>query len=145
MGNLTVSYEIPNMRVGIWPANVDMSAEPTPGFPGTFQFTGVVLAAAAAGVDGFAGAGIQAPAASGVAILGILQDNPKQNVSGDIWLQGISKAVFGATITINQLLMVNTSGQFVPATSGNFAVAMALCAGSNGQIGSVWLQNFGKQ
>jgi hypothetical protein len=140
-----VAYEIPVLRVGTWPASVDFSTETVPGVP-DFQFVAMDLydPASFSGVDNYAGACIGLPSA-GYPIIGILQNNPTKNDSADIWVEGLSKAVLSGTVSVGQILKVDTNGKFLVATSATFGVAKALSNGSSGDIIAVWLQNFGKQ
>lgn len=140
-----VSYEIPTLRVGVWPAGADYSAE-TAGVP-TYQFVGVVLVdpSTLSGVDNYSGAAALVQPSAGFPIVGVLQENPSKNQSADIWMTGISKAVLSASCNVADILKVDTAGKFLPATTGTFGVAMALSPGSSGDIIAVWLQNFGKQ
>lgn len=143
MTALHVAFEIPGLRVGVWPANADLSAE-TNGVP-TYQFVAVELAVPGAGVDGSSGAALQIPASAGDAILGILQDNPAKNQPGDVFLQGVSKAVMSGSVVPGSILATDTAGKLKAATGGQFGVAMALSTGSSGDIIAVWIHNFGKQ
>lgn len=137
------AFEVPNMMVGVWPANVDLSAEPTPGLP-TYQFTTVSLFAPAAGVGTESGAALNL-ASSGFQILGILQDNPPLGVAGSIMLQGISKARIGVGgCGIMQGLMADGLGNLIPATSGLQVVAYGLCVATAGAIVPVLLKPAGK-
>jgi len=132
------------MMAGFWPANVDLSAEPTPGAP-TYQFATVSLYAPAAGVGTEAGAGLNL-ASSGLPILGILQDNPALGVAGSVMLQGISKAKIGTGgCSYMQPLMADGLGGLIPATSGNDAVALGLCVATAGAIAPVLLRALGKR
>lgn len=137
------AFELPNMMVGFWPANVDMSAEPTPGLP-TFQFTTVSLEAPASGVGTEAGAALNL-ASAGFPILGILQDNPRKGVEGSILAQGISKARIGVGgCGIMQRLMADGLGNLIPWTTGNDAVAFSLCVATAGAIVPVFLIRSGR-
>lgn len=140
-----VSYEIPTLRVGVWPAGADYSAE-TAGVP-TSQFIGVVVVdpSTLSGVDNYAGAAILKQPSAGYPIVGILQENPAKNVSADVFMTGISKAQIAGTVAVGDILKCDTNGQFVKATTGTFGVAMALSPGSASDIIGVWLQNFGVQ
>lgn len=123
-----------------YPANVDMSSE------ASFQFTAVKLIAASGGVSGagVGGAALAHPSAGG-AILGILQNNPFIGEAGEVEIHGISQAKLSGVTAIGQILMVDANGLFLPATAGNYGVAMALETGAVGDISTVLLMNFGKQ
>lgn len=130
------AYEIPDFYIGVLEANVDMSVA------STWQYTGVsVGAASGAGLLGTAA--LVAPASAGVAILGVLQNNPQLAEAGAVMAAGVSKVKAGGTFAIGDLLMVNSSGLFVLATTGNYAVAKALQAGVSGIVVSAYLQNYG--
>ena len=139
------AWEQPGFRVGQFEANADYSAQ-TPTDEPTFSFTGVVLVAATgAGVLGpFA---LQVASSAGVPIVGIMQNNPQVAEAADVVTFGVSKAQAGAAVsTIGTILAVNSSGLFVPATSGQYGVAMALqTAAGSGTIFSVYVDNYGKQ
>lgn len=137
MSFLLAAYQIPGFKLGVLDANQDMSAE------ATFQFTAVdVVANTGAGTEGPAAV---APAASGAAMLGILQNNPQVGEACEIVCTGVAKALLGATVAVDGLLMVGSGGKLIPATSGNFAVAKALQPGVNGSLAAVYLANYGKQ
>lgn len=135
MSNVLV-FEQPNMLVGLFQANIDMSVE------ATYQFSAVrVLAATGAGLSGTA---LDNPAAGGN-ILGIIQNNPQLGEAGTVMVQGISKAKIAGTVAVGDLLMTNASGKLLVATSTNFAVAQALTAGVSGDVISVLVKSYGKQ
>lgn len=137
-----MSYEIPLFYVGIFPANQDMSVE------ATFQFVGVrVRANTGTGVvgAGVGGAALDLPASAGDPILGILQNNPQINEAGTVLCEGISKALISGTVHIGNILAVDTAGNLKAATSGQFGVAMALEENVTGDLGTVYVRNFGKQ
>lgn len=138
MAAASTAFEIPNFLVGIWPANIDMSAE------ATYQYTVVDLFAAAGGVSGYAGAALNL-ASSGYPALGILQNNPQLNEAGTVLIQGISKAKAGTGgWAVGQLLMSDGSGNLIPATSTNHAIAKALMTANSGDVGSVLVKSYGK-
>ncbi len=134
----SVAYEIPSFYLGVLEANVDMSSE------SAFQYTGVQVAAAS-GTGVVGPAALVAPSGAGVAIIGILQNNPMLAEAGQVMVHGVSKALCGGTFAIGAILAVNSSGQMVAATTGQFGVAIALEAGVAGQIQSVLLLPLGKQ
>lgn len=132
-----MAYEIPGFKVGIFRANLDLSAS---------QFR-VVRVAAATGTTqghGIGGAAILA-ASAGLPNLGILQNAPLANEAAEVMTTGISKAVAGAAIaTIGGLLMATSTGKLIPATTGNNAVAMALeTASGDGVFLSVMFGQYG--
>ena len=137
-------FEIPNMLVGVWPANIDMSTTTNPGSPPDYQYTVVDLYAVATGVDASVGAGLNL-ASAGYPALGTLQNNPQKNEAGTVMIQGISKARAGTGgWAIGQLLMSDGAGALVAATSGNHAIAKAMSAASAGDISSALIKSYGK-
>jgi len=148
-----MSYEIPDFYVGVLPSDVDMSGDVQDVFPtdSVFQYSAVVAIAAAHTEGMGAGGAAVAPAPSaGVPMLGLVQHNPQLGEAAQVLVQGVSKAQVNASVSIGQLLMVGTplssgAAPLVPATSGNYAVAMALESGAAGDIVAVLLRNFGKQ
>ena len=75
-------------------------------------------------------------AGAGDRAIGILQDKPSQGQVGAVMLYGVSKAVYGASVTAGQELEVDSSGALVPFSSGKI-VAIALENGSAGEVHSV--------
>ncbi len=132
-----LAYEIPDFKLGIFPANVDLSVE------ATYQFTGVKLVTAS-------GAGITtnaalAPVAScGDPIIGVLQNNPQVGEAGDVMQTGVSKVLLGDVASIMTKLAATPSNGFGPAASGQYAVALALEAGVAGDLVAALLVNLGK-
>jgi len=130
-------WEIPGLSFSL-PANQDFSNE------GTYQWT-PVTAVAASGLDSYTGAAAAPIATTGDPIVGILQNNPLLGEAATIVVDGVSKALLAATVTVGQLLMALPSGGFAPCTAGNTAVAQALQAGGAGNIVAVLLVRNGKQ
>lgn len=131
------AYEIPCFYVGALEANVDMTAE------ATWQFAGVAVGTASgAGLLGLSA--LVAPAAGGP-VLGILQNNPKLAEVGQVMTLGVSKAKASGTFAAGAILKVAADGTLLAATTGSFGVAMALQPGVSGQIGAVYLSNYGIQ
>ena len=115
------AYEIPGFSLGVLPANQDMSTE------ATYQYTGVDVIPATG--SGLSGAAVAPVPSAGSTIIGVLQNNPQLGEAGAVMVGGVSKAQLGANVIVGELLMVNSTGQFIKATSGNFIVARALEAG----------------
>lgn len=135
-----MAYEIPNFTVGVLPADVDMSSE------AAFQYAGVCVYTAISTVGtGVGGAALCPPSAASSPIIGVLQNNPQQAEAGTVLVQGVSKAQAAASFNIGDLLMTNSSGQFLKATAGNYAVAQALEKAASGDITTVLLIRNGKQ
>lgn len=134
-----MAYEIPDFQVGVWPADIDMSVE------STYQYTGVsVYSAVSTTGYGVGGAAIVPPGSTSSPIIGVLQNNPMQGEAGSLTLQGITKAQLGGTVGIGNLLMCQSNGTFVVATSTNYAVAIALEGGASGEVIAILLQRNGK-
>jgi len=75
--------------------------------------------------------------------IGILQNKPNSTTTGiaaAVRVSGISKAVLGDTVTIDDKLTPDSSGHLVPATSGEMTIAQALRAGSSGETVPVLLE-----
>jgi Uncharacterized conserved protein (DUF2190) len=139
-----MSYEIPSFLVGVFPADVNMSTLTGNTYP--FQYTGVcVYTAISTQGAGIGGAAIIPPSAASTPMIGVLQNAPQQGEAGTVMIGGVTKAVAGGSFSIGALLMVNSSGQFVLATSGNYAVAQALETAVSGDITTVLLIRNGKQ
>lgn len=84
--------------------------------------------------------------AGGEAIDGILQNDPALGQAADVGFSGVSKAVAGAAFVAGALLMTDTNGRLITATSTNDAVAKAIeAATAANQIVTVMVMNFGKQ
>lgn len=134
-----MAYEIPNFTVGVLPADVDMSSE------AAYQYAGVCVYTAISTVGtGVGGAAICPPSAASTPIIGVLQNNPQQGEAGTVLVQGVSKALASGAFNIGQLLMVDSAGKFLVATSGNYAVAQALEKAAIGDITTVLLVRNGK-
>lgn len=134
-----MAYEIPSFYVGVLPADIDMSVE------ATYQYSGVcVYTAVSTQGTGFGGAALIPPSGTSVPIIGVLQNNPQQGEAGQVMVQGVTKAIAGGSFNIGALLMVTSSGQFVLATSTNYAVAVALEKAASGDITTILLQRNGK-
>jgi hypothetical protein len=135
-----MAYEIPSFYVGVFPADIDMSSE------ASFQYTGVcVYTAVSQQGTGFGGAALINPGGTSSPIIGVLQNNPQPGEAGQVMVQGVTKAQAGGAFQIGNLLMVNSAGQFVVATSGNYAVAQALETAASGDVTTVLLIRNGKQ
>lgn len=134
-----MAIEIPLFMLGVLPADTDQSAR---------QFRAVCVGAASAGIQGSAGAAIVTPTASNAhgPTIGLLQGNPIAGQPADVMVEGVSKAFSGGVFAIGDLLMYDsTSDGLIIATSGNQAMALALEAGTAGQICAVLLKQYGKQ
>lgn len=70
----------------------------------------------------------------GEGIYGILQNKPPSGEAADVGLIGVTKAIAGGTIAAGDLLMTDTAGKLITATSTNHAVGQALEAAVANQI-----------
>lgn len=122
------------------------------------QCTAAANLSATAGLDGPNGSGqflavkvtaarqVNLASTGGEAIDGILQNDPASGYVADVGFMGISKAVAGAAFSAGALLMTDTSGRLITATSTNSAVAKAIeAATAANQVVTVFVMNFGKQ
>lgn len=135
-----MSYEIPSFYVGVLPADIDMSSE------SSFQYAGVcVYTAVSTTGTGIGGAALINPGGASVPIIGILQNNPQQGEAGSVMVQGVSKALAAGAFNIGDVLMVNSAGAFLKATSTNYGVAQALEKAAIGDVTTVLLVRNGKQ
>lgn len=125
-----MAVQDPGLDVGYLVAGADLSAS---------QFCAVKASSSADLTCVLASTG-------GEAILGILQNKPVSGEVADVRFSGVSKAKAGAAYNRNALLMTDTSGRMITATSTNVAVAMAMeaAAGAN-ELHPVLLINNGKQ
>lgn len=131
------AVELPNFSIPWLEANINMSAE------ATYQFCGMaIVVASGTGLIGPAAVGLPA---AGAQIIGVLQNNPQLAEAAEIMQEGVSKILLSGTVTIGQILAVDTSGNFLAATSGQFGVAIAMQAGVAGNIITGLITNLGKQ
>jgi len=119
-----VAIEIPGFSVGCCKAKVDLSAQ---------QFHGVYVSATFE-VDKVTD-GTKAGKACG-----ILQNNPILGEAASFMVNGISKAVAGASVTANDRLKYHTDGTVIPQTSGVYR-AIALEGASAAQIFSLLFES----
>lgn len=68
--------------------------------------------------------------AGGEAIYGVLQNKPLSGQAADVGCLGITKAAAGNTFAAGALLMTDSTGRLITATSTNHAVAQAIEASS---------------
>ncbi len=89
------------------------------------------------------------PTANG-SIVGVMQNNPTSvGQACDIQSYGITKGVFGGSVTVGNAVKIDSSGRFVTASAGDLAAgyAVGVCiinGGGIGQIGSVLLMTMGE-
>lgn len=72
-------------------------------------------------------------------VYGVLQNKPKSGEAADVGYDGVSKAVYGGTVTRGDYLTTDSSGRLVTATTGQLACGVARVSGVIGDIGSVAL------
>lgn len=70
------------------------------------------------------------PCGAGESAVGILQDNPNTTgFAGELAIDGVSKVVYGGTVTAGDFLMSDSSGRAVTATSTNYINGRARVSG----------------
>lgn len=100
------------------------------------QFTAVVLDTTAGNVI---------PPGAGVAVYGVVQNNPVAGAVADVMVYGLTKMIVGAsTVTVADKVMVDSAGKAVTATSTNFSIGWAEETGAAGTTISVMLIPSGK-
>jgi len=139
-----MGYEQPLLRVGLYPADVDMSNK------AVWQFAPVWLAPATTTTGtGVGGAALTGAGALGYPPFGILQNNPKLGESGLVLpfgCGGISKALLKGNVAIGNFLTANVGGTgLIVVAAGGYALAIALETGATGDYSTVMLVNNGKQ
>lgn len=105
------AIEVAGFKPGVLDASVDLSAK---------QFHAVKVGAAdhEATISG-----------DGDLSLGILQNDPIAGEAAEIEMDGISKAVIGASVSRGDKLAANAAGKLITAASAKHVVAIALEAG----------------
>ena len=77
---------------------------------------------------------------SGAIVDGVLQDKPDAaGKSASVATNGVSKVVLGATVAAGALVMSDTAGKGITATTGLYAAGRALAGGDADEIVSVLL------
>jgi hypothetical protein len=66
-----------------------------------------------------------------------LQDKPNTGQNGTIATHGITKVIYGGTVTAGQLLAANASGLAIVATTGQRVVGVARVSGVANDVGSM--------
>ena len=125
---MSVAYEIPSFFVGVLAAGSDFSSEAAD------QFVAMDVGAGETAVLPLAGA----------PVLGICQHNPVAGEAVQIMVAGVSKAKIAGTVAAGDLLMTNSAGKLLLATTGNHAIAKAMQAGVSGDVVAVLLKSYGK-
>lgn len=122
-----MAWDIAQFRIGIYSADTDMSAKSN-------TFTPVWIGVPS-NISGHNGAALVAKGSLTYPCLGILQNNPIQNEVGLVVVSGISKFRAGGTITVGAPLTWNAGGTaLIVATTGTFAIGMALEACASGEV-----------
>jgi hypothetical protein len=135
MGN--AAWSIPGFSFSL-PANADYSVE------ATYLYTGVrALAATGTGIT--TETAVAPVSATGDPIVGVMQNNPQLAEAATIVQNGISKLLCKDTVAIGDKLMACPAGGFIKATTGKYAVAIALQAGAANQYVAGLLANLGLQ
>jgi len=83
--------------------------------------------------------GVVSLSGAGENAIGILQNSPQEGEVASVMLLGISKAVYGASVTAGQNLAVDANGKLVPAAGNAAVVAIAWDGGSANEIHTVLL------
>lgn len=78
-------------------------------------------------------------ARAGENAIGILQNKPEQGKVAEVMSLGISKAVYGGTVTAGQNLAVDSEGRLVNASGNSAVIGVALESGEANEIHSVLL------
>ncbi|RJQ04428.1 MAG: hypothetical protein C4551_10770 [Bacillota bacterium] len=78
-------------------------------------------------------------AGAGENAVGILQNKPASGQAAEVMALGISKVVYGATVTAGQNLAADAAGKLVPASGDNAVIGVALEGGSADEIRSALL------
>jgi hypothetical protein len=118
-----MAYEIPGRKFGVLPAGADLSAK---------QFTAVTVAAVS-GVPSIVSAG------AGASAHGILQNKPISGEAAEIMESGVSKALLGGTVAVDDQLSGDANGKLIVAITGAYIYARALEAGVSGDVVAVKL------
>lgn len=140
-----MAYEIPDFYVGVFPSDIDMSAEVGSGPNFSYQYTGIgVYTAISTTGTGVGGAALIPLATASGPMIGVLQNNPQQGEAGQVMVLGVTKAQAGGTFHIGDLLMTTSAGTFIKATSTNYQVAQALETAASGDITTILLLRNGK-
>jgi len=88
--------------------------------------------------------GKAALAGAGEDAVGVLQNVPKAGEAATVMVLGITKAIYGATVTAGDKVMVDASGKFIPyaapgAGETNHVIGKALTSGAANEEGTVLL------
>lgn len=78
-------------------------------------------------------------AGAGENAVGILQNTPTAGNVAEVMTLGVSKAVYGATVTGGQNLSADANGKLIPTAGSAAAIAVALESGSANEIHPVLL------
>lgn len=84
-------------------------------------------------------------AGAGVAIDGILQNNPAQDYPCAVMKDGVSKAVAGATVALGDQLTPDANGKLIPAVATDHIVGVAMESGALDNIITVLINYKGLQ
>lgn len=115
-----MAYEVPGFMIGTLVANVSLTSS---------QYLAVKVGSN--GKVALSGAGQQA--------IGILQNKPGADQAAEVMGFGLSKAIYGNTVTAGQALMSDASGKLVPQTGTNAVVAVAITSGVLDDIATVFV------
>lgn len=79
------------------------------------------------------------PAEAGQLAVGILQDDPESGEYGSVMTYGLTKAVYGETITAGQEVAVDGNGKMQVATTSDINLGVALSSADADEIGTILL------
>lgn len=131
-----MGYEQPLMKVGIYPAEQDMSTVAT----NQFRAIKIATTQSLAVGTGVGSASIWPFSAANGAFFGILQNNPIQGEACEITRAGISKVYCSGAWSVSDDLSVAADGGLQKANAGDAVVATGLTQSAPGSIGSAYLK-----
>ena len=89
------------------------------------------------------GSGAAVSPGAGVAVAGVLQNDPASGQAGLVDIAGITKVTAGAAITTGARVMTTAVGKAITATATNHSLGIALETGADNRVISVLLQPTG--
>lgn len=84
--------------------------------------------------------------ADGGTAIGVLQNAPTAGAAAEVVGLGYAKGLLGDTVTAGQLLAAEvTTGRLIPCNAaGEYAIAVALASGSDGEIIDIFVTHTGE-
>jgi len=131
-----MGYEQPLMKVGVYPAEQDMSVV------ATNQFRAICIATTEAlSVGTGVGSAAIFPFSAGKgAFFGILQNNPIQGEAAELTRAGISKVYCSGAWSVGDDLSVAGDGGLQKASDGDKVVAQAVTQSVPGSVGAAYIK-----